>query len=95
MEPLRKIEAEGPRRKITGLQVEGKRIARQGAQVLSGGKEAGVVTSGTMSPTIGMSIAMAFVEADKSVEGAELEVDVRGSTAAAKVVPLPFYKRSK
>lgn len=95
VEPLRKIEADGPRRKITGLHVEGKRIARQGAQVLSGGKEAGVVTSGTMSPTLGMSIAMAFVDADKSVEGAELEVDLRGSMAVAKVVPLPFYKRNK
>ena len=94
-EALRRVDKEGPRRKITGLELDGKRIARQGSKVFAGGKEVGEVTSGTLSPTLGKSIAMAYVDADRSVPGEKLEVDLRGTRAGAIVVPLPFYKRSQ
>lgn len=90
---LRKIDSEGPRRKMTGLVLEGRRIARQGAKVLSGDREVGQVTSGTLSPTLGKSIAMGYVDSELSRPDAKLTVDVSGTSVAATVVPLPFYKR--
>lgn len=90
---LRRIKAEGPRRKIVGLALDGKRIARQGAAVLFGEATVGEVTSGTMSPTLDRSIAMAFVDTACSEPETSLAVDVRGSRVDAAVVPLPFYKR--
>ncbi|MGN6504936.1 MAG: glycine cleavage system aminomethyltransferase GcvT [Tepidisphaeraceae bacterium] len=89
-EALRKIAAEGPKRKLVGLELEGRRIARQGAPIIEGG----VVTSGTFSPTLQKSIAMAYVDAPLAAVGTTLTVDLKGETNSATVVPLPFYKRS-
>jgi aminomethyltransferase len=90
---LRKIEAQGPRRKIAGLALEGKRIARQGAKVFAGEAEVGEVTSGTLSPTLEKSIAMAYVGTGVLAKNESLTVDIRGTRVGAAVVPLPFYKR--
>jgi aminomethyltransferase len=94
VEALRKIKEAGPKRKLVGLELEGKRIARQSSPVLFEGSAVGEVTSGTMSPTLGKSIAMAYVDLDRTGEGTSLAVDLKGSTVPAKVVKLPFYKRS-
>lgn len=83
------------RRVRVGLEIEGKRIAREGAAVLQGGKEVGRVTSGTFAPTLAKAIAMAYVDRALSGTGTALEVDVRGKPAAARVVALPFYQRTK
>jgi aminomethyltransferase len=93
-EALRKIASEGPKRKLVGLELEGKRIARQGSPVIHDGKSIGEVTSGTLSPTLGKSIAMAYVDSALAKEGTSLEVDLKGSVVSAKVVKLPFYKRN-
>ncbi len=77
-----------------GLELAGKRIARQGALVLSGEREIGLVTSGTFSPTLQKSIAMATVAPGSAPIGAEVVVDVRGHRETARVVKLPFYKRT-
>jgi aminomethyltransferase len=90
---LRKIAGEGPKRKLVGLELEGKRIARQGSPVVVDGQPVGEVTSGTLSPTLGKSIAMAFVDAARTAEGTHLAVDLKGSVVPAKIVKLPFYKR--
>jgi aminomethyltransferase len=78
-----------------GLTLSGKRIAREGAAVLHLGREIGKVTSGTFSPTLGRSIAMAYVDPLFMQQGLSCEVDVRGKTEPARVVPLPFYSRKK
>lgn len=92
---LLKIKADGPVRKLVGLELDGKRIARQGAEVKdTTGKAIGSVTSGTMSPTLGKSIAMAYVAADQSAVGTRLGIDLRGDINVATVVKLPFYKRA-
>jgi aminomethyltransferase len=78
-----------------GLRLEGKRIARQGAEVLHGGRRAGSVTSGTFAPTLEASLAMALVEPTISEPGSKLELDVRGRREAATVVELPFYRRAR
>ncbi len=93
VEALRKIQADGPKKKLVGLELEGKRIARQGSPVVADGMPIGTVTSGTLSPTLGKSIAMAYVDAAQSTEGTALAVDLKGTTIPAKVVKLPFYKR--
>ena len=96
LEALRKIQAEGgPARKIVGLNVEGKRTARQGMPVKAGGAEVGVVTSGCASPTLGRSIAMALVDVVSAAEGTPLEIDAGRATMAAEVTKLPFYKAPK
>ena len=93
VEPLRKIAADGPKRKLVGLELEGRRIARQGMPVLNDGKTIGQVTSGTFGPTVQKSIAMAFVDAAHVAEGTSLEVDLKGTMNPARIVKLPFYKR--
>ena len=50
---------------------------------------------GTLSPTLGQSIAMGFVASEFADEGSELEIDLRGKRVTARVVRLPFYKRPK
>jgi aminomethyltransferase len=76
-----------------GLQLEGKRIARQGAEVFQDGKPVGLVTSGTFAPSLQRSLAMALVAMPAAGAGTPLEIDVRGRREAARVVPLPFYRR--
>lgn len=87
-----KANTNRPRR--VGLELAGKRIAREGTPVVAGEETIGQVTSGTFSPTLQRSIAMAYVPAEHSTVGTNLTVEVRGSREAAHVVPLPFYKRS-
>lgn len=95
-EPMRALQAKGPPRKLVGLELEGRRIARQDSRILdAGGAEVGRITSGTLSPTLEKSIAMGFVSADRSEVGSALEIEVSGSRVPARVVPLPFYKRVK
>jgi len=85
----------GPKRKLVGLELEGKRTARQGMTVNGGGGAVGVVSSGCLSPTLEKSIAMAFVDVAKAEEGASLAVDTGKTEIPATVVPLPFYKAPK
>jgi aminomethyltransferase len=76
-----------------GLQVEGKRVPRQGCPVWQGNEIVGEVTSGTFSPTFERPIAMAYVRPTAQALGTCLSVDIRGTQHPAMVVPLPFYKR--
>lgn len=77
-----------------GLELEGKRIAREGAELFSNDQHVGEVTSGTFSPTLEKSIAMAYLNKDFTQPGQSVEVDIRGKRISAKVVTLPFYKRA-
>ncbi len=92
---MRRVKERGPARAMVGLEVEGRRIARQGAAIVSGGRPAGVVTSGAHSPTFNRPIAMGFVEPGLSAVGTKLEIDLKNAQAAATVVALPFYKRGR
>jgi aminomethyltransferase len=83
-----------PGRTRVGLRLEGKRIARQGMTVLDGDRAVGTVTSGTFSPTLQKSLAMALVEPSFARAGTPLTLDVRGHREPAGVVELPFYRRS-
>jgi aminomethyltransferase len=88
---LSKEASDRPRR--VGLQIEGKRVAREHFTILAAGEVVGEVTSGTFSPTLERPIAMAYVRSDVADVGTQLKVDIRGRRVSAEVVPLPFYRR--
>jgi len=90
---LEKVARDGPARRLVGLVVEGRGIARHGYPVLNGDRRSGVVTSGTQSPTLGVPIAMAYVAPDDAETGTVVEVEIRGARVSARVVALPFYRR--
>ena len=94
---LLKVQASGgPHRKVVGLEMSERGIARDGYCVLSlEGEQLGAVTSGSPSPFLKTNIAMALVPADTAASGTDLLIDVRGNRARAKQVPLPFYKRPR
>ena len=94
VESLRAIAEKGSARKLVGLELEGKRIARQASPVVLDGKVIGEITSGTLSPTLGKSIALAYVDAAHSAEGTALGVDLKGTINPATIVKTPFYKRA-
>jgi aminomethyltransferase len=78
-----------------GLQLDGKRVPRQGVAVILGDEPVGEVTSGTFSPTFERPIAMAYVRPSAQTVGNQLAVDIRGTQYPAVVVPLPFYERER
>jgi aminomethyltransferase len=92
---LASVQQAGPRRKLVGLVMRDNAIARHGYPVLIAGQEAGVVTSGTASPTLDQRIAMAYVPAEAAAVGDEVEVVVRDRPYRAEQVKLPFYKRPR
>jgi aminomethyltransferase len=90
---LRKQKEEGIKRKLVGFELIDKGIARGHYPVKDeSGKEIGVVTSGTMSPSLGKSIGLAYVPTALSSPGSHIFIDVRGRNLKAEVVSLPFYK---
>ena len=91
---LEKVALEGPRQRLVGLIVEGRGIARHGYPVHVGERRTGVVTSGTQSPTLGVPIAMAYVAPADAEAETMLDIEIRDARVPARVVPLPFYRRS-
>lgn len=85
----------GPARKLAGFIVEGRRSARQGMKIVQGAREVGTVTSGCPSPTLGVCIAMGFLDVGISAPGTPVEIDTGRGVLPAKVAPLPFYKAPK
>ena len=87
--------AAGPRKSLVGLTLREPGIARHGYPVYIGDAvdAVGVVTSGSLSPTLGVSVAMAWVPPDCASMGTMVEVGIRASRVAAEVVALPFYRR--
>jgi len=90
---LEKVARDGPSRRLVGLIVEGRGIARHGYPVWSGDRRSGVVTSGTQSPTLGVPIAMAYVAPDDAEPGTVVDIEIRDTRVPARVVALPFYRR--
>jgi aminomethyltransferase len=94
-EALLRRQQDATRAVRIGLELAGKRIARDGATVHRVGQTVGRVSSGTFVPTREKSIAMAFVERNCAAPGTTLTADVRGHEETAHVVALPFYRRPR
>ena len=90
---LARVSKDGPEKRLVGMLITGRGIARHGYPVDAGEHRTGVVTSGTHSPTLGKPIAMAYVAPGDAEAGTILAVEIREQPVAAEVVPLPFYKR--
>jgi aminomethyltransferase len=86
---VRAVREAGPSEKLAPFELTGSGIARQGNPVVGGG----VVTSGTLSPCLGVGIGMAYVPAERAQPGTELEIDVRGKVRPAVVGTKPLYRK--
>ena len=94
---LREVQAAGgPSRKLVGLEIIERGIARDGYPVLdSAGKKIGEVTSGSPAPFLKKNIALAYVPRELAVLDTEVAVEVRGNPVKARIIPTPFYRRPK
>ncbi|HEX8151143.1 MAG TPA: glycine cleavage system aminomethyltransferase GcvT [Pyrinomonadaceae bacterium] len=92
---LARQKEEGVRRKLVGFEVTERGIARDGQDVYIDGERAGHVTSGSPAPFLKKNIGMAYVPAEHATVGREIQIDVRGRRVAARIAPVPFYKRSR
>jgi aminomethyltransferase len=92
---LEGVARNGVARRLVGLVMRGRGIARHGYPVLASERSTGVVTSGTQSPTLGEAIAMAYVATEDAEPGTMVDVEIRGQRVPAEVVALPFYKRAR
>lgn len=87
---LEKQKADGAKQKLVGLKLEGKGIPRHGFPIQHEGKDVGIVTSGTMSPTLKEGIALGYVDAALAKPDTRVDVNVRGKPVPARIVKLPF-----
>src|SRR5690606_26042737 len=85
----------GVPRALVGFHVEDRGIAREGAVVLAGDRQVGVVTSGTYSPTFERALGLASIEREAAQIGAAVDIEVRGRRLAARQVAIPFYRRPR
>ncbi|HYY19838.1 MAG TPA: glycine cleavage system aminomethyltransferase GcvT [Streptosporangiaceae bacterium] len=92
-EALAARAASGPLRRLAGLTIQSRRIARHGYPVLADGEACGTVTSGAPSPTLGVPIAMAYLEPGADGDDHELAVGIRGTQVPVQLTDLPFYRR--
>jgi len=94
-EALAARAAAGPVRHLAGLTIQSRRVARHGYPVLADGRSRGTVTSGAPSPTLGVPIAMAYLEPGLGEDPGdqELTVGIRGEAVPARLTDLPFYRR--
>jgi aminomethyltransferase len=90
-EAVHAVREAGPEEKLVPFVMTGPGIARQGNPVAGGGE----VTSGTMSPCLGIGIGMAYVPAEKAEPGTPIEIDVRGKPRQAEVREKPLYSKER
>ena len=91
---LEQAAESGPAKRLVGLKLQGRAIARHDYSVMHNGETVGIVTSGTWSPTLEEAIALAYVPKSLAKLGTELSVEIRGKAQPATVVRKPFYKRA-
>ncbi|HHX68847.1 MAG: glycine cleavage system aminomethyltransferase GcvT [Miniphocaeibacter sp.] len=89
---LEKELAEGPKRKIIGLEMEDKRIPRHGYEIQKDGKTIGVITTGYLSPTLNRRLANVLIDIDEAVIGNEVDVIIRNKVSKAKIISKKFMK---
>jgi aminomethyltransferase len=94
-EALVRQQAEGVRRKLVGLEMMGRGIARHGYPLWVGSAQVGVVTSGTQAPTLGKAFALGYLPTGHTAVDTNVDVEIRGQKVAARVVPMPFYRRAR
>jgi aminomethyltransferase len=89
---LEEIRAAKLKRKLVGFEMLDKGVPRQHYAIVRDGKTVGEVTSGALSPTLGKSIGLAYIDVPHHKRGTEIEIQIRKRHVPAKVVKTPFYK---
>ncbi len=90
---IKQVKERGPSRVRTGFRITDKGIPRQGQEICSDDVDIGRVTSGTLSPTLGVGIGMGYAPPGVSKPGQSFEVKIRDRRVSAGVVKMPFYQR--
>ena len=91
---LEKQAEDGTRKKLVGIKVQNKGIARKGYPVLYNNKTIGIITSGTWSPSLKEPIALGYVPSEIAKVDTQLEIEIRGKKHPAIIVKRPFYRKS-
>lgn len=90
---LIKQHEEGIGKKLVCLEMQERGIPRHGYEIFLEERKIGVVTSGTMSPSLGKGIAIGYVETGFEKEGQKVHINIRGKASKARIVTPPFYRR--
>jgi aminomethyltransferase len=94
-EAIAAVRESGPAERLAPFVLTERGIPRPGNAVMRGPQAVGEVTSGTMSPSLGIGIGMAYVSAGLAEPDTELEIDVRGTRRAARIEHKPLYKKDR
>lgn len=94
-EALLQQKEQGLARRLVGLEMQGRHIARHDYEIQSEGQSVGIVTSGTFGPALEKAIALAYVPTHLAQPGVVLDILIRGKACPAIVVKRPFYRRAK
>lgn len=94
-EALEAQKEKGVPRKLVGLEMVERGIARSHYPIQKSGEEVGFITSGSFSPTLNKNIALGLIRADLAEVGSTFDVIIRGKAVKAQIIPTPFYKRTK
>ena len=92
-EACRRVREQGPKELLEPFVITASGIPRQGNAIVAGDDEIGEVTSGTMSPSLGIGIGMGYVRTDLAEPGTGIEIDVRGRRRAAEIRERPLYSK--
>ena len=90
-EALEKVRAEGLRRRLVGIEMVDKAVARHGYPIKKDGRAVGIVTSGSYGPSVDKYIGIAYVETALAAVGTALDVEIRAQDKAAQIVRTPFH----
>jgi aminomethyltransferase len=83
----------GVTKKLVGFELIDRGIPRKDYEIVDAdGNNIGIVTSGTMGPSVGKAIGMGYVTKDYSKADSEIYISIRNKSIKAKVVKMPFYK---
>jgi len=89
--PLEQQKAHGVKKRLVGIEMQGKQIARHDYPIVHNHQTIGLITSGTLSPTLNKAIALGYVPVELAKMGQGLDIEIRGKTYPAQVVKKPFY----
>lgn len=92
---LRRQKEEGVQRHLVGFRMLDRAIARDGALVFKDGRQVGKVTSGSYVPFLKQNLGLMFLPSELANAGERIAIQIRGTMAAAELVPTPFYRREK
>jgi aminomethyltransferase len=93
-ENLKKQKEEGVSRKLVGFELLERGIPRHDYEIVDAeGNKIGIVTSGTMGPSVGKGIGMGYIKTEFATVDSEIYIQIRNNKVLAKVVKMPFYKK--